>query len=176
MYGLGDWNAIDTSTPLGVTASTIYYWDAIILSQLAGRLNNINDQTYYNQIAQSVKNSLVLWKTIELLHDFLIFSEVHFHQHFGKICFKCNKVIVGEVIAALGKHYHADHFVCHGCEKPLGKEICDWDSKPLCPGCFGKLPKEIRKRIEKKKKGEEKALADREKQAKQERKAMMKNG
>jgi len=99
------------------------------------------------------------------------YCDVHYHQQFGHACFKCNKTIAGEGIVALGKHYHPEHFCCTGCEKPLGKEICDWDGKPICPNCFDKLPREVRKRIEKKKKGEAEALKEREKMAKKERAA-----
>eukprot|EP01112_Ceratiomyxa_fruticulosa_P004300 TRINITY_DN1478_c0_g1_i2.p1 TRINITY_DN1478_c0_g1~~TRINITY_DN1478_c0_g1_i2.p1 ORF type:complete len:450 (-),score=81.48 TRINITY_DN1478_c0_g1_i2:268-1617(-) len=96
------------------------------------------------------------------------YCELHYHQQFGKVCFKCNKAIIGEGIAALGRHYHPDHFICTGCNKPLGKEITEWDGKPLCGGCFGKLPKEVRKKIEQKKQGERKALAKRQDEHKKE--------
>ena len=46
--------------------------------------------------------------------------------------------------------------------------ITEWESKPMCMGCYGKLPKEVRKKYEKKKE-EEKKLA--EKKAKEEKKA-----
>jgi len=41
----------------------------------------------------------------------------------------------------------------------------EFEGKPLCKPCYGKLPKEIRKRIEKKKEGEIKAQKVREKEA-----------
>lgn len=94
------------------------------------------------------------------------YCELHYLQQFGKICHTCNKPIANEGIAAMGKHYHAEHFVCGGCSKPLGKEIYDNESKPFCKSCYNALPKEVRKRLEKKKEGEEKAQKEREKAAK----------
>ncbi|KAL8596901.1 hypothetical protein ACOMHN_065850 [Nucella lapillus] len=35
-------------------------------------------------------------------------------------CAACNKPIVGQVIAALGRTWHVEHFVCKHCEQPLG--------------------------------------------------------
>ncbi|XP_076452873.1 uncharacterized protein LOC143288363 isoform X3 [Babylonia areolata] len=36
------------------------------------------------------------------------------------VCAACNKPIVGQVIAALGRTWHVEHFVCAHCEQPLG--------------------------------------------------------
>lgn len=36
------------------------------------------------------------------------------------VCAACNKPIVGQVIAALGRTWHVEHFVCAQCEQPLG--------------------------------------------------------
>lgn len=99
------------------------------------------------------------------------YCEPHYLQNFGKVCHKCNKPIPDDGIVALGKHYHRDHFVCSGCDKPLGKEIMDFESKPFCRKCYEKLPKDVRKRIEKKKDGEAKAQKLREKEARKEMKA-----
>jgi len=100
------------------------------------------------------------------------FCELHYLQLYGKVCHKCNKPISNNGIAAFGYHYHEEHFVCSGCEKPLGKEIMEFEGKPLCKPCYGKLPKDIRKRIEKKKEGEIKAQREREKEGAK----MMKGG
>jgi hypothetical protein len=64
--------------------------------------------------------------------------------------------------------------VCSGCDKPLGKEIWDFESKPFCKKCYEALPKEVRKKLEKKKKGEAQAQKDREKQARKDMKAAAK--
>lgn len=103
-------------------------------------------------------------------HEGHAYCEPHYLNQFGKVCHKCNKPIADNGIAALGKHYHREHFVCSGCEKPLGKEIYDFESKAMCKNCYEKLPKEVRKRIEKKKSGEQKAQKEREKQARKEMK------
>lgn len=102
------------------------------------------------------------------------YCEPHYLQLFGKVCFKCNKPIADDGITALGKHYHREHFVCSGCDKPLGKEIWDFESKPFCKKCYEALPKEVRKKLEKKKKGEAQAQKDREKQARKDMKAAAK--
>lgn len=94
------------------------------------------------------------------------YCELHYLQQFGKVCHTCNKPIADNGIAAMGKHYHQEHFVCGGCSKPLGKEIFDNESKPFCKSCYNALPKEVRKRLEKKKEGELKAQKAREKEAK----------
>jgi len=94
------------------------------------------------------------------------YCELHYLQQFGKVCHTCNKPIADNGIAAMGKHYHQEHFVCGGCGKPLGKEIFDNESKPFCKSCYSALPKEVRKRLEKKKEGEVKAQKMREKEAK----------
>jgi uncharacterized CHY-type Zn-finger protein len=91
---------------------------------------------------------------------------MHYLQQFGKVCHTCNKPIADNGIAAMGKHYHQEHFVCGGCQKPLGKEIYDNESKPFCKSCYNALPKEVRKRLEKKKEGEAKAQKARENEAK----------
>ncbi|EGC37101.1 hypothetical protein DICPUDRAFT_54237 [Dictyostelium purpureum] len=98
------------------------------------------------------------------------YCESHYHQFFGRICFKCSKPVVDKGVEVFGKIYHRDHFTCTGCECLLGKEIMEWDGKPLCFKCYDALPKEVRKRIKEKKAGDKKAEAFRDKLAKKEAK------
>jgi len=35
-------------------------------------------------------------------------------------CHYCQKPVMGEIIQAMGKHFHPEHFLCQGCTKPLG--------------------------------------------------------
>ncbi|XP_025089653.1 leupaxin-like isoform X1 [Pomacea canaliculata] len=49
------------------------------------------------------------------------------------VCAACNKPIVGQVIAALGKTWHVEHFVCAHCEQPLGtSNFYERDSLAYC--------------------------------------------
>ncbi|KAK7494065.1 hypothetical protein BaRGS_00014723 [Batillaria attramentaria] len=49
------------------------------------------------------------------------------------VCAACNKPIVGQVIAALGKTWHVEHFVCAHCEQPLGtSNFYERDSQAYC--------------------------------------------
>ncbi|BFZ18320.1 hypothetical protein BsWGS_21359 [Bradybaena similaris] len=49
------------------------------------------------------------------------------------VCAACQKPIVGQVIAALGRTWHVEHFVCAHCEEPLGtKNFYERDSLAYC--------------------------------------------
>ncbi|XP_035827386.1 paxillin isoform X2 [Aplysia californica] len=49
------------------------------------------------------------------------------------VCAACNKPIVGQVIAALGRTWHVEHFVCAHCEEPLGtRNFYERDSLAYC--------------------------------------------
>lgn len=63
-YGLGDWYDIGPNppgvsqlTPLGVTATGFYYYDAKILSKIAALLHNPDDALHYGNLADSVRNA-----------------------------------------------------------------------------------------------------------------------
>lgn len=96
-------------------------------------------------------------------HEGKPYCESHYHQYFGRMCFKCNKPVVDRGVEVFGKIYHREHFTCTGCENILGKEIMEWDGKPLCFKCFDALPKEVKKRIKEKKAGDKKSAKEREK-------------
>jgi alpha-L-rhamnosidase len=53
-YGLGEWAAIDTSTPTGVTASYAYYEDAQTMSKIATVLGQTSDATTYSTLTQQI--------------------------------------------------------------------------------------------------------------------------
>eukprot|EP01132_Coremiostelium_polycephalum_P000437 gene437-553_t len=107
-------------------------------------------------------------------HGGKAYCETHYHQFFGRLCFKCNKPVVDKGVEVFGKIYHREHFTCTGCEKILGKEIMEWDGKPLCFKCYDALPKEVRKRIKEKKAGDKKAAKQRDKINKKEAKEKIK--
>lgn len=56
-YGLGEWAAIDTSTPVGVTASYAYYEDALTMSKVAATLGHTSDASSYNNLAQQIASA-----------------------------------------------------------------------------------------------------------------------
>jgi len=97
------------------------------------------------------------------------YCELHFTQEFGVPCFKCNRPVVHNAVHFLDKVYHEEHFVCTACEGRLKKgKITEWEGKPMCFDCFDKLPKEVRKRVKKKRDAEkkiEKKRADEKKAA-----------
>ena len=63
-FGLGDWYDLGPAapgneqlTPLGVTATSIYYSDAVVLSQIATVLGKTADATTYQQLAAQIQSS-----------------------------------------------------------------------------------------------------------------------
>ena len=56
-----------------------------------------------------------------------------FHGSFGQTCGKCNEAVSGDVINAMGKHWHPHHFVCAycGCGFPDG-QFFPKDGQPYC--------------------------------------------
>jgi hypothetical protein len=62
-----------------------------------------------------------------------------------------------------------------GCDKLLKKgDITEWETKPMCMACYGKLPKDVRKKVEKKREAEHKLALKREKEEKQKQKELEK--
>ncbi|XP_026678006.1 leupaxin isoform X2 [Diaphorina citri] len=48
-------------------------------------------------------------------------------------CSSCDKPIVGQVITALGKTWHPEHFICTHCNQELGtRNFFERDSRPYC--------------------------------------------
>lgn len=48
-------------------------------------------------------------------------------------CCACDKPIVGQVITALGKTWHPEHFTCTSCNQELGtRNFFERDGKPYC--------------------------------------------
>lgn len=56
-YGLGDWGAIDTSTPVGITATYAYYMSARTMSQAATALGHSADAARYAALAQQIADA-----------------------------------------------------------------------------------------------------------------------
>jgi len=100
-------------------------------------------------------------------HDGKPYCEVHFTQNFGTACAKCNRPVVHNAIHFLDKVYHTEHFTCSGCDCLLKKgDITEWEMKPMCQKCYGKLPSEVRKRVEKKREADKKIAEQRKKEEK----------
>jgi len=55
-------------------------------------------------------------------------------------CGTCKQAIIGEIIQALGKTYHPEHFVCGNCREPLGtRSFFENVGVPFCERCFQEL-------------------------------------
>ncbi|XP_032460168.1 transforming growth factor beta-1-induced transcript 1 protein isoform X1 [Phocoena sinus] len=53
------------------------------------------------------------------------------------LCGSCNKPIAGQVVTALGRAWHPEHFVCGGCSTALGgSSFFEKDGAPFCPECY----------------------------------------
>jgi len=91
-------------------------------------------------------------------NDGLPYCETHFIQIFGNNCAHCKEPITSNAMKFLDKAYHADHFFCSTCTKPLKNgEFTSWDSKAICKSCYTKLPPKLRKEVEKRLKEEKKS-------------------
>jgi len=95
------------------------------------------------------------------------YCELHYTQLFGTPCAKCDRPVVHNAIHFLDKVYHQEHFCCTGCDKLLKKgDITEWESKPMCMKCYKKLPDDVKKKVEKKRKEEQKIAEKRAKEQK----------
>jgi alpha-L-rhamnosidase len=54
-YGLGDWGAFDTSTPVAIPATTGYYEFAVALSEIAMAVGEDGDAATYRQAAERIR-------------------------------------------------------------------------------------------------------------------------
>jgi paxillin len=55
-------------------------------------------------------------------------------------CHACNKPIVGQVVTALGKTWHMEHFTCTHCNRELATQnFFDRDGKPYCEADYHEL-------------------------------------
>ena len=53
------------------------------------------------------------------------------------ICSGCRKFIAGEMVQAMGRCYHPEHFVCTVCSRPIGTgQYFEQDSQQLCANCY----------------------------------------
>lgn len=52
-------------------------------------------------------------------------------------CGTCNQPILGEIIQAMGKTFHPEHWVCYKCRDPLGtRSFYEVNEQPFCENCF----------------------------------------
>jgi len=81
----------------------------------------------------------------------LAYCETDYHFLFGSTCFTCNSIITEGAYTACNKKYCREHFACSLCDKKMNEKskFFDVDAKPVCKQCYGKLPSDIRKSIEK---------------------------
>uniref|UniRef100_UPI0035900880 paxillin-like n=1 Tax=Myxine glutinosa TaxID=7769 RepID=UPI0035900880 len=56
------------------------------------------------------------------------------------ICAACNKPVVGQVLTAMGKQWHPEHFVCAHCSTEIGsKNFFEHNGQPYCEQDYYKL-------------------------------------
>jgi len=56
------------------------------------------------------------------------------------ICGRCGQPITGEVVQAMGKMWHPEHFTCQSCRQPLGTApFYESDGQPTCGQCWKTL-------------------------------------
>jgi len=56
------------------------------------------------------------------------------------VCATCHKPIVGQVVTALGKTFHPEHFTCAHCRQELGsKSFYEREGQPYCEDDYHKL-------------------------------------
>jgi len=100
-------------------------------------------------------------------HEGKPYCQTHYAQQFGDPCSKCGRPVVAEALHFLDKVYHKEHFTCTACDTLLRKgNINEWEGKPMCQGCYKKLPEEVRKRVGKKREAEEKLAKKKAKEEK----------
>jgi len=55
-------------------------------------------------------------------------------------CAACDKPIVGQVVTALGKTFHPEHFTCAKCNQELGSQnFFERENQPYCEDCYQNL-------------------------------------
>jgi len=54
------------------------------------------------------------------------------------LCHNCGKTIAGEVMQAMGKYFHPEHFACIRCKQPLGTATFfqQGDGEAACESCY----------------------------------------
>jgi len=102
--------------------------------------------------------------------DGLAYCVVHYIERYGNVCEGCSKPIQKDGQQFNGKFYHPQCFKCPQCNDLLKpKQFVQWEQKAICRKCYGALPEDLRKRVEKRIKEEEKAKKRRDAQEIQEK-------
>lgn len=90
----------------------------------------------------------------------LAYCQEDYYRLFGHQCHTCSQTIQsGDVIAALGKYYCSNHFICYLCCAQLianKSKFYDVGTNACCKTCYKKLPASLRKKLAKEKKAEKK--------------------
>eukprot|EP01118_Nematostelium_gracile_P011378 TRINITY_DN4024_c0_g1_i1.p1 TRINITY_DN4024_c0_g1~~TRINITY_DN4024_c0_g1_i1.p1 ORF type:complete len:457 (+),score=98.77 TRINITY_DN4024_c0_g1_i1:89-1372(+) len=62
-------------------------------------------------------------------------------MHTGPPCAMCGEMVVGQILNALGKTYHPEHFLCVHCNNPFppGQSFIEHEGQPYCETDFGIL-------------------------------------
>lgn len=65
-------------------------------------------------------------------HRGRLYHEACYQQRFAPRCAACGEKISGNVLKALGKSWHPEHFVCTRCGRQLSGAFCEHEGKPYC--------------------------------------------
>jgi len=72
-------------------------------------------------------------------HNKKVYCPEHFAELFLQKCAACEKVISGQYIKVLGKHYHPECWVCSMCGKRITPQNCaQYKNNFYCKGCISK--------------------------------------
>jgi hypothetical protein len=68
-----------------------------------------------------------------VIHRGRPYHEACYRERFAPRCAGCGEPILGQGVKALGRHWHAEHFVCAHCGRPLsGGAFCERGGQPYC--------------------------------------------
>lgn len=82
------------------------------------------------------------------------YCDLHYAQLFAQECAKCERPIIGTALYALDKYWHAEHYMCHQCDRLLSGNdttVMEWEGRALCRACHHRLPADVRRAIERQK-------------------------
>lgn len=85
-------------------------------------------------------NNAQLMDLVDSNTDLHFFCHLDFHELFSPRCHTCKTPIEGQVVLALGRHYHPDHFFCAECGDPFTSEspFVEHNQYAYCVRCHTK--------------------------------------
>jgi paxillin len=91
------------------------------------------DKSFHADCFRCVQCKVTLGGKAFIEKDGSHYCENCYYTAYNPRCGRCNEVIKGQYISALGQAWHPDHFVCTECGKPFeGNQFHKHDNKPYC--------------------------------------------